>query len=215
MPPRWIGVSASSDDPLPLGPLPRRAVARRCRSSISDGVPLFSFVSRSLPAFGEAWSLHLRHRCTSALLLCLPPAAPRDIWDRRKSPSSLSYQLAHSDAAFILCPSHLRLAGDQPKSAPLHERPLGRADRGSYGLSSRATGLGDKTQVHYAQSRCDWLKRSGHRSRRVAPRDSRGFATSHLSAPRRRAPVSPSTQFSTDRSTAILAMPIGREMTEG
>lgn len=55
--------------------------------------------------------------------------------DRRKSPSSLSYQqaaLAHSDTAFILCPSHLRLAGDQPKCAPGRDRSLGRAVRGSY-----------------------------------------------------------------------------------
>ena len=48
---------------------------------------------------------------------------------------------------------------------------IGRVDRrGSRRHEARTTGLGDKTQVHYTQSRRDWLKRSDHRSPRVVPR---------------------------------------------
>lgn len=41
---------------------------------------------------------------------------------------------------------------------------------GSCRYEARTTGLGDKTQVHYTQSRRDWLKRSDHRLPRVVPR---------------------------------------------
>lgn len=37
-------------------------------------------------------------------------------------------------------------------------------------VAARTTALGDKTQVHYTQSRRDWLKRSDHRLPRVVPR---------------------------------------------
>lgn len=93
--------------------------------------------------------------------------------DRRKSPSSLSYQQASSLTRAQ--PSSCALvtyerAGGQPKCRPPVRPTIGRVDGGSSPYEARTTGLGDKTQVHYTQSRRDWLKRSDHRSPRVVPR---------------------------------------------
>lgn len=101
-----------------------------------------------------------------------PLAALRDIWivGSHLPHYHTNRPLAHSDTAFILCPTHLRLAGDQPKSGLVQQSAARKGRSQIVRVSSRATGLGDKTQVHYAQSRHDWLKRSDHRSPRVAPR---------------------------------------------
>lgn len=93
--------------------------------------------------------------------------------DRRKSPSSLSYQQASSLTRAQ--PSSCALvtyerAGGQPKCRPRERPTIGRVDGASSRYEVRTTGLGDKTQVHYTQSRRDWLKRSDHRSPRVVPR---------------------------------------------
>ena len=85
--------------------------------------------------------------------------------DRRKSPSSLSYQQASSLTRAQ--PSSCALvtyerAGGQPKcrpSEPSNDRKGG---------SARITPA--RSENHYTQSRRDWLKRSDHRSPRVVPR---------------------------------------------
>lgn len=78
--------------------------------------------------------------------------------------------LAHSGTAFILCPSHLRAAGGQPKLSTARTSNSRLVESRIVQLAARTAGLGDKTQVHYTQSQRDWLKRSDHRSPRVVPR---------------------------------------------
>lgn len=116
----WIGVSASwrTLDP-------RRGIGV---PPLSASIYLFRLLV-SL-ALVSSTALHLRHRCIPALLLCLSPvAALRDTWivGSHLPHYHTNRPLAHSDTAFILCPSHLRLAGDQPKSDLVHEQPFERA----------------------------------------------------------------------------------------
>lgn len=84
---------------------------------------------------------------SSALLLCLSPlAALRDTWivGSHLPHYHTTMPLAHSDTAFILCPSHLRLAGDQPKSDLVHDRPFERAGYRSYELAREPLAWGTR-----------------------------------------------------------------------
>lgn len=113
------------------------------RPSRGVGVPPLSASMYLLRPLGSltlvsSTTLHLRHRCILALLLCLSPvAALRDTWivGSHLPHYHTNRPLAHSDTAFILCPSHLRLAGDQPKSDLVHDRPFERAGCRSYELA--------------------------------------------------------------------------------
>lgn len=163
-------------------------------------VPLFSplvspSLSRSLMPALLGGALHLRHRCISALLLCL---APWPVWPVLSAIYIYIYiyeivgshlphyhtnrPLAHSDAAFILCPSHLRLAGDQLKSGPIHERAFGRAGRGSYESAREPLAWGTRRKSIILNhgvigSNDQATARRASLSRRG---DSRGRATSRL-----------------------------------
>lgn len=145
-------------------------------------VPLFPLTApaRPLPpASPSSSSVH-----SGALALCLSLPRPRYM-DRRKSPSSLSYQqaaLAHSDTAFILCPSHLRLAGDQPKCAPVHGRSLGRADRGSYESAREPLAWGTRRKSIILNHGMIGSNDQTTARRASLRGDSRGRATSCLAA---------------------------------
>lgn len=118
--------------------------------------------------------------------------------------------LAHSGTAFILCPSHLRIAGGQPKCRPL-DLSAGRAGGpGIVPTQARTAGLGDKTQVHYTQSRRDWLKRSDHRSPRAVPRRfARGRAAVRASSRQeRRDPALPWDAFLGKRISSFREPPL-------
>lgn len=133
----WIGVSASWSTLDPRAASEFLLYQRRCISF----TPLVSLTLVSSTA------LHLRHRCIPALLLCLSPlAALRDTWivGSHLPHYHTNRPLAHSDTAFILCPSHLRLAGDQPKSDLVHDEPFERADRRSYELAREPLAWGTR-----------------------------------------------------------------------
>lgn len=123
-------------------PRPSRAVGV---SPLSASMYLF----RPLVALAlvSSTALHLRHRCIPALLLCLPPAAAlRDTWivGSHLPHYHTNRPLAHSDTAFILCPSHLRLAGDQPKSDLVHDWPFERPGCRSYELAREPLAWGTR-----------------------------------------------------------------------
>jgi len=102
----------------------------------------------SLPLPSLRWgspsssSVHFRALALSSFLL----AALRDIWivGSHLPHYHTNRPLTHSDAAFILCPSHLRLAGDQPKSGLVHDQSLERADRESYELAREPLAWGTR-----------------------------------------------------------------------
>lgn len=133
----WIGVSASwptLDPRRGVGVSPPSASMFLLRLLIS-----LTLVSST--------ALHLRHRCIPALLLCLSPlTALRDTWivGSHLPHYHTNRPLAHSDTAFILCPSHLRLAGDQPKSDLVHDQSFERADCRSYELAREPLAWGTR-----------------------------------------------------------------------
>lgn len=152
----------------------------------SASIPLFFFPSLrlSLPLPSLRWdspsssSVHFRAFALSSFLF----AALRDIWivGSHLPHYHTNRPLTHSDTAFILCPSHLRLAGDQPKSGLVHDQSLERADRESYELAREPLAWGTRRKSiilnHGMIGSNDQTT-----ARRMSLRgDLRGRATSHL-----------------------------------
>lgn len=193
----WIGVSASWPYSSPRYPA-LIALSRRCCSSISGiACPFFPsapspcLLRRGSPifvidAFQRSCSVFLP-RLLSAIYGIVGSHLPHYHTNR---------PLAHSDAAFILCPSHLRFAGDQPKSDPIHVRSFRRADRGSYELAREPLAWGTRRKSiilnHGVIGSNDQTtaRRASHGG------DSRGRTTSHLSMSRKEDPVFPQRRFS-------------------
>lgn len=187
----WIGVSAPWP---PLDPLPGVGVpppsAPICTSFSLRRPPVLSLpLGHGSPSSSSVHS--------GALTLSFSRGRSPRYMDRRKSPSSLSYQqaaLAHSDTAFILCPSHLRLAGDQPKCAPVHDQPFGRAGYGSYELAREPLAWGTRRKSIILNHGMIGSNDQTTARRASLRGDSRGRATSCLAASRRKDPVLPSTR---------------------
>lgn len=120
-------------------------LARHRSSSISVDVPLSPPRLPHPRLFDGSPSSSSVH--SGALLLCLSPLASlRDTWivGSHLPHYHTNSPLAHSDTAFILCPSHLRLAGDQPKCDLVHDRPFERAGCRSYELAREPLAWGTR-----------------------------------------------------------------------
>lgn len=200
----WIGVSAPWPPPRP---------SAWCRSSSPPSAPIRTFSLRRpvrpLPASWTRLSIFVIGAFRRAGSVFLPLAALRRYMDRRKSPSSLSYQqaaLAHSDTAFILCPSHLRLAGDQRKCAPVRDQSLGRADRGSYELAREPLAWGTRRKSIILNHGMIGSNDQTTARRASLRGDSRGRATSCLATSRRKDPVFPPTRPPSPSATTQLTL---------